>query len=814
MLSFFHDFSTGKKSGLIIVLMAPLLLQAGCGPRPEVSTEPNVQGYQQLIEDMHSIDPSPLQGRLIMLDPGHGGFFRGARGPNGLAEADVNLGVALYLRGLLEWAGAEVVMTRTTDRDFLTPADSTLASDLAFRVSMSDSLQPDVFISLHHNSNPSRDPTINETQTYYPVGENGASLELARSIHRHLALNLQITPAKILAGNFHVLRNATVPAVLGEPAMISNPVMAGRLSLAASQRIEAEAYFLGLLDYFAQGAPAWQTALGDTLPLPATGPLPVLSWTFTPDHRHRGPSPLKSNLPGPDLNTFQVTFNGRLQTIVISPEGSTVSWAPTKHTQGGRVSISGRNLSGRSTPAWSTTLVPAIVLPPHVTIFQEAAGDQVLISWQWPPYTNRDSGTIFWPQGPAIQTQDHPEQAVLITLPASVDRNKPPLWQALDSSQSFACNFEKQIIPAPWQWHHLEGLPISSSPTTQPWRYRLGAPPTGLCTQEIPAAFLAINSNSMVWIEKAGLLPILAGTSGADSMGMAYTLGATTWSTTQISPATWGKVIVLDPRGGGSETDGQGPLGTRGADLNLRVAQLVAEYLRGAGATVLITRADGHHLDNQDKVLLAKNANADLFLVIGRHNNPKEPRLRHYPGSSGGTLWAQTTATFWAQLDSTATPISIGPGADYLLRHTHCPALVMELPSLNSAAQEFLLNNPGHLRSEASAIAMGIMGQLAGQGAQFPVTTLQEVLASVPGTPPLAQVSSAIWDGNFVISGTDMAGNNTGTNDGDSVVSWQALWPAKGPWHQLEIHLGNTWQVWHLALANNRWQGRMVLAGP
>ncbi len=95
---------------------------------------------------------SPLRGRRIVLDPGHGGFFKGAIGQNGLTEAEVNLGVALYLRGLLEWVGAEVFLTRTADYDFLTASDSTLASDLAFRSSFADSLQPDVFLSLHHNS--------------------------------------------------------------------------------------------------------------------------------------------------------------------------------------------------------------------------------------------------------------------------------------------------------------------------------------------------------------------------------------------------------------------------------------------------------------------------------------------------------------------------------------------------------------------------------------------------------------------------------------------------------------------------------------
>ena len=222
-------------------MTAGLMLAAGCGSPPPEPAVVEIPGYEALQEQCTGRDMSPLRGRRIVLDPGHGGFFKGAVGPDGLTEAEVNLGVALYLRGLLEWVGAEAFLTRTADYDFLTPSDSTLVADLAFRSSFSDSLQPDVFLSLHHNSVASLDRTVNETQTYYPLGADGASLDLARAIHRHLVINLEISPAKILPGNFHVLRNATVPAVLGEPAMISNPVIEGRLKQAASQRLEAEA---------------------------------------------------------------------------------------------------------------------------------------------------------------------------------------------------------------------------------------------------------------------------------------------------------------------------------------------------------------------------------------------------------------------------------------------------------------------------------------------------------------------------------------------------------------------------------------------
>jgi N-acetylmuramoyl-L-alanine amidase len=305
-----------------------------------------VPGYLELRDQIGEFDFSPLAGRRIVIDPGHGGFFRGAIGLSGLTEAEVNLGVALYLRGLLEWAGAEVHLTRTADYDFLAPTDSSLASDLAARIALVDSVQPDVFLSIHHNSNASLDRDLNETQTYYPVGREGADLDLARSIHKYLVRNLQIDPAKIMAGNFYVLRNSQVPAVLGEPSMISNPIIEKRLSLAAKQELEAKAYFLGLLEYFAAGMPRWVCMHGDTVSAADIGWQP-LTWHFEPG---------RTQDPALDPATIDFTVDGMRQVPVLSPDGCTLSWLPPPElaADSHRIELVARNLRGRATPICQT----------------------------------------------------------------------------------------------------------------------------------------------------------------------------------------------------------------------------------------------------------------------------------------------------------------------------------------------------------------------------------------------------------------------------------------------------------------------------
>ena len=130
---------------------------AGARPKP---------GYDARVDPLRGVDTSALRGRRIALDPGHGGRFPGSVGVSGLTEAEVNLGVALHLWGLLVDAGAEVCMTRTADRDFPAPGDSTLRADLASRADRARPYAPDVFVSIHHNADPGRRNDVNEIQTY------------------------------------------------------------------------------------------------------------------------------------------------------------------------------------------------------------------------------------------------------------------------------------------------------------------------------------------------------------------------------------------------------------------------------------------------------------------------------------------------------------------------------------------------------------------------------------------------------------------------------------------------------------------------
>ena len=87
--------------------------------------------YVDLQESL-DVDTVALHGRVIVIDPGHGGGFRGALGQDGLAESDVNLAVSLFLWGLLREAGAVILgKTVTTEFAFLNPANTSNPRDVS-----------------------------------------------------------------------------------------------------------------------------------------------------------------------------------------------------------------------------------------------------------------------------------------------------------------------------------------------------------------------------------------------------------------------------------------------------------------------------------------------------------------------------------------------------------------------------------------------------------------------------------------------------------------------------------------------------------
>jgi N-acetylmuramoyl-L-alanine amidase len=204
-------------------------------------------------QPLSPLPPVSLAGKIILIDPGHGNAASGAIGAGGAKEKDINLAVARYLKTLLVNQGASVYMTREADTSTLWPMNLSSREDLHKRCLYRDSLVPDLFVSIHHNGSEDGLLDVNSAKTFYAMGDAGASLDAARFINMEFTEVLGLGQSELLCGNYFVLRNSKVPTLLGEPSYLSNPVMERILCDSSAQKLEATAYFRGIVKWFSLG---------------------------------------------------------------------------------------------------------------------------------------------------------------------------------------------------------------------------------------------------------------------------------------------------------------------------------------------------------------------------------------------------------------------------------------------------------------------------------------------------------------------------------------------------------------------------------
>lgn len=193
----------------------------------------------------------PLSGKVIVIDPGHGGPDGGAVGKDQTQEKDIALQVSTMIRDYLQQAGAIVYMTRETDTDLAGDHTKGLsrrkAEDIRNRMQFIEEHKPDFFLSIHLNSIPQS--RWRGAQTfYYPKFDE--SRHLAKMIQEEIIRNLENTHRKALAiNNVYLLKYAEVPSALVEIGFLSNPNEREQLKQPDYQRKMASSIYQGILRY-------------------------------------------------------------------------------------------------------------------------------------------------------------------------------------------------------------------------------------------------------------------------------------------------------------------------------------------------------------------------------------------------------------------------------------------------------------------------------------------------------------------------------------------------------------------------------------
>ena len=249
-----HDFVkrrliTLSLCGVFLLALAGLegYIQSGKGPfapRPAVPAHP--------AQSVSASEDMPLDGQVICVDPGHGGYDGGAKArDSGVWEKVINMAVAQKTAVILEDLGARVVFTRTADYalcDEERPKGSTKKrQDMERRIQIIKDEGCTMVISIHMNEYRNRSQA--GPQVFFRKGKNEGRL-LAGIMQQALISGLEPKRKRIAQSEDFFILQLDIPSVLVECGFISNAAEEKLLLSDEYQKKIARAIAAGAVEYF------------------------------------------------------------------------------------------------------------------------------------------------------------------------------------------------------------------------------------------------------------------------------------------------------------------------------------------------------------------------------------------------------------------------------------------------------------------------------------------------------------------------------------------------------------------------------------
>ena len=162
----------------------------------------------------------PLLGKIIYIDPGHGGLDPGAMYQN-IKEKDINLQISKTLENNLTKLGAIVFLTRYGDYDL--SVNNTInrkRSDLSRRGNIINKSDCDLFLSIHLNAEDSG--VWRGAQVFYNDG-NKKNKQIAEILQSYFKKNLNSTREYKKSNDLYLQKRIEKTGVLIEVGFLSNP---------------------------------------------------------------------------------------------------------------------------------------------------------------------------------------------------------------------------------------------------------------------------------------------------------------------------------------------------------------------------------------------------------------------------------------------------------------------------------------------------------------------------------------------------------------------------------------------------------------
>lgn len=747
------------RNRLLLILLT--LSLSGCAQAVKAQSAT----YSGLRDTLPAVDWQGLQGRRIVLDAGHGGKEPGAVGPGGLKEKDVNLAVTLELAKLLRQAGAEVLLTREKDQDLSLPD----------RVMFANSKDPDLFLSLHHNATLEPHNQLDETQTYYKMDDAGPSYEIGAAIHRRLVRNLDMPRERLAPGNYFLLRYSKAPAILGEASYITHPEIERKLGKQAAIQLEAQSYFLGIRDYFQNGLPKVKTFARQEGNDPSR---PVIAAHLDGDGAPVAPSSITMTLNGQKV---PVSFDALTGSVIHQPQDPLPNGSHV-------VTLSFRNVLGNSStraealvnvnnPASRGNILNPLGAPPQngrmplFARFEDANGSPVA-----------DGTRVTWTttSGQLVRSVTATSGGKALTYLENIDpkNGKTITVTAAAEKATAKLSFAAEAKPALMGYvSSKDGKVISDARIVA-----VGAEKRFIATSNADGYFWFTDvpdKLSELRIERPGYKPL------------SYGLRQKAFVDLQMEPLYEGafhdQVIVLNPAGGGDE---RGPVSDRAyhaSGLNWQVADALRDFLEGAGAKVVLTRERDDMVSDIQRVRIANDAGATLFLTVA-HNaeGTDDLRTEHYPTSTKGKQISDSIRQ--------ALERSIGskgltkPYASYVLIHPACPSVTVVPGPLSRYDGNVL---PAQARQAAYAIFMGLQPKKEASAALKVKLRYRSGSPVANGTATLGLKTTGLTDasGSWAFENLDLGQHFLTVSDGKHTRSLWVVGLSKGETREIEVVL-------------------------
>ena len=194
------------------------------------------------------------KGKVVVIDPGHGGDDPGKVGINNIKEKEVNLAISLKLRDQLINKGYDVVLTRLEDVILNDGDRFSKVGDLNERCRIINNTyqinKKCVMISIHQNSFAQQ--SVQGAQSFY-YQRSEESKRLGEVIQNKFNEKINMKEKKAKPNDsYYMLLNSKCPGVILECGFLSNPDESERLKDEKYQADLAEIICEGIDVYFGE----------------------------------------------------------------------------------------------------------------------------------------------------------------------------------------------------------------------------------------------------------------------------------------------------------------------------------------------------------------------------------------------------------------------------------------------------------------------------------------------------------------------------------------------------------------------------------